>query len=81
VPMRLYVLSAHRMTAPGLETVYAGRVAGLRRTPPRRLRSLFRRAPYITRLETDGLGRAALAHDLVLKRAASDAPFRKVVRE
>ena len=79
VPMRLYVLADHRMTAPRLETVYAGRVADLRVAPPRALRSLFRRAPYLTRLETGGLAKSALQRDLLLERARSDRPFRKVV--
>jgi hypothetical protein len=79
VPMRLYVLARHRIRAPGLETVYAGRVADLRDRPPRALRATFRRAPYLTRLETTGLAKSALRRDLLLERARTDAPFRKVV--
>jgi hypothetical protein len=79
VPMRLYVLARHRIAAPGLETVYAGRVADLRERPPRALRATFRKAPYLTRLETGGLSKSALRRDLLLGRARTDAAFRKVV--
>jgi hypothetical protein len=78
IDVLLYVLADHRMDIPGMETQYAGLVAQLDRAPPAELATIFR-APYLTKLRNSAIAPETLNADFVVRPAASDEPFRKVI--
>jgi Uncharacterized protein conserved in bacteria (DUF2330) len=74
----LYVLADHRVDIAGMETQYAGPIAGLGQAPPADLAPLFK-APYLTRLGNNAITPATITSDFVARPAPTDEPFRKVV--
>jgi hypothetical protein len=78
IDVLLYVLADHRMDIPGMETQYAGPVAQLDRAPPAELTAIFA-APYLTKLRNSTIAPETLNADFVVRPAASDEPFRKVI--
>jgi len=77
IDVLLYVLADHRVDISGMETQYAGPVAGLGQAPPADLAPLFK-APYLTRLGNSAIAPATLTNDFVARPAPTDEPFRKV---